>query len=322
MQIMSIAAALRRNKLGAMLIGVQIAITLALVCNCLSIIEQRMQSTRRPTGIDESSVFTLDNQWIGDVEDLPARIKGDLAALRSLPGVIGVAATPSVPLTGRGSNGGVKLRPEQSQPTAYTGIYFVDEQGQAAFGTRLIVGRWFTAGEIRDLRAGDIEMPPVMIVTSTLANSLFPAGDALGHEVYLGQTPTRIIGIVERFETSMAASSWGEQFIENSILLPMQAIDTKLVFVVRTERDRLAATMRAARSKLLEMDRSRIIRDVLPFQETRDRVYHGYRALSVMLAIVSGLLLVVTALGIVGITSYWVTQRRRQIGRASCRERV
>ena len=33
-----------------------------------------------------------------------------------------------------------------------------------------------------------------------------------------------------------------------------------------------------------------------------------------MLAVVSGLMLAVTAFGVVGLTAYWVTQRRQQIG--------
>jgi putative ABC transport system permease protein len=307
-------AALRRNKLGAILISAQIAITLAIICNSLSIVQQRLQRTHRPTGIDEANIFTFVNQWLGDSQELPARIKEDLAALRALPGVLGVAATPSVPLTGRGSNGWVKLRAEQRKPTAYTGLFFVDDHAQAAFGARLMAGRWFTPQEVRDVRATDTQMSATMIVTNDLAHALFPTGDALGKDVYLAETPTRIVGIVDRFQTSMAVSNWGEQFIENSTLLPAQGIGKQLMFVVRTASGRRASVMRAAPNALFSISRNRVIRDVLTFPETRERVYHGDRALSAILGTVSGLLLTMTALGIVGMTSYWVTQRRQQIG--------
>jgi putative ABC transport system permease protein len=48
--------------------------------------------------------------------------------------------------------------------------------------------------------------------------------------------------------------------------------------------------------------------------ETRQRAYRDDRGLAIVLAIVSAVLLIVTAFGIVGITSFWVSQRRRQIG--------
>ena len=79
---------MRRNKVGAILIAVQMAITLAILCNALFIIQQRVASSERPTGIDdEANVVVLDNQWVGNPPDQAARQQGDLAALRSLPGV-------------------------------------------------------------------------------------------------------------------------------------------------------------------------------------------------------------------------------------------
>jgi putative ABC transport system permease protein len=49
-------------------------------------------------------------------------------------------------------------------------------------------------------------------------------------------------------------------------------------------------------------------------EAARDRYYRNDRAMAWLLAGVCLLLLVVTAVGIVGLTSFWVAQRRRQIG--------
>ncbi len=49
-------------------------------------IEQRVHWMDRPTGIDEANIFEMTNTWSSDPPDLKARIAGDLAALRSLPG--------------------------------------------------------------------------------------------------------------------------------------------------------------------------------------------------------------------------------------------
>jgi putative ABC transport system permease protein len=48
--------------------------------------------------------------------------------------------------------------------------------------------------------------------------------------------------------------------------------------------------------------------------DTRVTAYRDDRGLAVILAVVCAALVAVTGFGIVGLTSYWVSQRRRQIG--------
>src|SRR5580692_3754285 len=98
MEIVPIVSALRRNKVGAMLIALQIALTLAIVCNCLSIIQQYRDQMARPSGMDETDLFTVRNSWVGQPDDLKSRIAADLAALRALPGVRDAEATNGFPL--------------------------------------------------------------------------------------------------------------------------------------------------------------------------------------------------------------------------------
>ena len=316
MDIGSIIAALRRNSLGALLIGAQIGLALAIVCNSLSIIEQRLHRTYRPSGLDETNIFTLSNEWVAHPDNLPALTREDSSALRSLPGVIDVVATDSYPLKGRGPSAGVTFTPDQREPVASTAYYMVDEHGLAAFGVRLVAGRGFTSDEIRQLRSTDTYVPSVVIVTRALAQSLFPSGDALGKNIYLlsSKAPSRIVGLVDRCQTPLAATSWGEQFVENSSFLPVQPVQNKLSYVVRTRSGQRDAVMQIAPSKLLQLSHARIIDNLEPFSQTRARAYHGDHALSLILGTLCTLLLAVTALGIVGLTSYWVAQRRSQIG--------
>ena len=65
MEFRPIISAMRRNKVGAILIAVQMAITLAILCNALFIIEQRVASSRRPTGADEANVFVIEQSMGG-----------------------------------------------------------------------------------------------------------------------------------------------------------------------------------------------------------------------------------------------------------------
>jgi len=72
--------------------------------------------------------------------------------------------------------------------------------------------------------------------------------------------------------------------------------------------------MRLVEQRLLDVERNRVVEKVRSFAETRALAYRSYRALSLILGTVCALLLIVTACGIVGLTTYWVNQRRRQIG--------
>ena len=59
MDIKPIYSALMRNKAGLALIVLQVAITLAVVCNSLFIIMERSELVARPSGMDEANTFRL-----------------------------------------------------------------------------------------------------------------------------------------------------------------------------------------------------------------------------------------------------------------------
>src|SRR6266851_1590631 len=107
MEIGPILSAMRRNKVGATLIVVQMAVTLSILCNGLFIIQQRLALSQRPTGTDEANIFAIVNVWVDDPKDLPARLQTDLAMLRSLPGVADAYASNSYPLSNGGAFEGV-----------------------------------------------------------------------------------------------------------------------------------------------------------------------------------------------------------------------
>jgi putative ABC transport system permease protein len=316
MEIVPIVSALRRNKVGAMLIALQIALTLAIVCNCLSIIQQYRDQMARPSGMDETDLFTVRNSWVGQPDDLKSRIAADLAALRALPGVRDAEATNGFPLGGSGWGTGLNTKPAQKMPGASTTEYFVDEHGLAVFGVKLIAGRWFNADEIKDLRMGEDQSAPSIVVTKRLAQVLFPAGNALGQVVYIGSDspPIRIVGIVAQAQSPWAGTSHNESAVENSVFLPERYLANYITYVVRTRPGALATAMGAVRQGLYAVTRRRIILNVSEFRASRQRAYQSEHSMSILLAVLCALLLTVTACGIVGLVLYWVAQRRRQIG--------
>ena len=314
MEILPILRTLRRNKVGAALIALQIAVTLAIISNSLSIILQRVQWMHRPSGIDEANIFALYNSWAEDPPDLKGRIEADLAALRALPGVIDAEAMNNTPLAGAEWHWPLAKHADH-EFTAWSAIYTVDDHGLATFGMNLIAGRWFTASEVGEIRNNEVKFPPAVVITQSIAKALFPGGNALGQTLYFQHTgSSRVVGIVEKMQRPSDGPSYGNPWAEYSVLIPFQLVSNGLMYVVRTKAGQQAAVMRATPAKLLELSRERIIQNLLSFADIRHQAHRSNRATIIMLGALSALLLAITAFGVVGLTTYWVGQRRRHIG--------
>ena len=79
--------------------------------------------------------------------------------------------------------------------------------------------------------------------------------------------------------------------------------------------------MREARDALFKDNPMRVLENqpdigigIMPFSEVRARAYRADIGMAVLMGVICLILLCVTAAGIVGLTSFWVGQRRKQIG--------
>ena len=317
MDLHPILSAMRRNKVGAVLIALQTAVTLAILCNGLFIIQQRLAASRRPTGADEANIFVITNQWVGGSKDLSARLQTDLSALRSLPGVVDAYATNSYPLANGGWTEGVSLKPNQKALETPAALYFGDEHGLKTLGLKLISGRNFTPAEVVDRQVTEMKAPAAVIITRELAQKLFPRGDALGRAIYMDfqKHEVPIVGIVDRLQVPwVSGGNWGSTFNGSSMLEPFRFLAQYTYYVVRVRPGSMASVMTMADKKLFDINRARVIEKVQPMRDARREAYRDDRGLAVIMGVVCAALLAVTAFGIVGLTSYWVAQRRRQIG--------
>src|ERR1700743_2684919 len=127
MELRPIFSAMRRNKVGALVIVIQTAITLAILCNSLFIIQQRLRLSERPSGVVEQDVFTMGNQWVETPADLTARAQADLAALRALPEVVDAFVSNSYPLSTGGWGEGVGLESSGGDWVTTPPLYFCGE---------------------------------------------------------------------------------------------------------------------------------------------------------------------------------------------------
>jgi len=328
MAIHPIISALRRHKAGTVLITLQIALTLAIVCNCLFLISGKLEKISRPSGLNESDLLMVATTHTGINADtavgkakLEASIAGDLSALRRLPDVVDAYETNGLPLSNNTSSLHLRLGPDVRNGPG-SGIFDADAHTLPTLGLSLIAGRNFRDDEVTGHSGLGVINPVVIIVTKHLADQLFPHGDALGKRVYFSSTtvPSTIIGIVDRMQTSHAESVLPDR-VWNSTLVPIQLVDSSRYYVVHSKPGRLAAAMKSVPASLYTQDPQRVIPDgadenagVRSFAQIREQAYQSDRTLAVAMGWISAILLVVTAVGIVGLSSFWVGQRRRQIG--------
>jgi putative ABC transport system permease protein len=313
MEIGPILSSLRRNKVGATLIALQIALTLAVLCNALFIVEQQTALSRAPTGIaDESNTFFISNQWIGATADLAARAQADLTALRALPQVADATLSPGKPLGGRGMGMNVTFYPGQGRGSLAT-VFPVDDHALNALGVQLVAGRNFRPEEVLITHGfkDDYKSWGSMIVTRELARRLDSGRDVLGRTAWVGKITATIIGVVDQLAPGQVAA---DSAAENSILVPLLWADSDIFYIVRAKPGQVAVAMAATRDRLYKISRQRTIVSVQTFADARQDFYRGARGVALLMSGICAILLGVTAFGITGLTSYWVSQRRRQIG--------
>jgi putative ABC transport system permease protein len=321
MEIRPIISALMRSKVALILIGLQIALTLAIVCNALFIINQRIATMARPSGMNETDTFMVSSTGFGESFNTKNAFAEDLALLRHLPGVVDASPINTVPMSDSGWSEGVAMAPGQKVPTTGSAVYFVDEHGIDAYGLKLSAGRNFKPEEITQRERGAVGFPASVIITRALADKIYPNHDALGKQMYLSdgsQPPQTIIGIIDRLQVPWPngySFNGDRSAVDFSTLVPqMAAYGNSTAYLVRTEPGRRDELMKTVESKLIDSNHNRIVRSLKSIEAIRAECYINDRAMMIILGTVIFCLLSITALGIVGMASFWVTQRTKQIG--------
>jgi len=316
MDIGPIWRAMLRNKAGFVLIALQIAVTLTIIVNAFGIIQERSGRVARDSGIDEANTFAFASVLFTDYEREQRKtlIDEDLDLIRNIPGVINAVASNSFPLRQGGWSMGVALEPGNQGPESVgTAIYFVDEHGAETFDVDIIDGKNFTPGQVSWSIENDNTWPAYGIITEALGKEMWPdeTGSYVGKTMFINDTdPVNIVGVVDTLQAPW--ESWTG--VERSMLVPQRRPSEFVRYIVRAEpgmRDRLMPEIEAM---LAASNKDRIIRDMTTMDEVRKLAYVGDAALIKILSFVVLLLTIITSLGIVGLASFNVSRRTRQIG--------
>jgi putative ABC transport system permease protein len=314
MQFRPIFAALRKHRLATVLIALEIALACAVLCNACFMIANRLSAMRIDSGVDEAALATLQLTGYGPTQaaDVDARV---LAALRAVPGMQSATLLNSIPFGSRRGTAGIHT---DAAGEHFGGVieFYVGAPGSLeALGAKVVAGRGPQADDFNAFKGFMPDEGRVQI-TQALAEHLWPGANPLGKEFWMLKSHYRVVGVLKNLARP-DPPGWTPDMRQWSVFLPAQPgpyltgsylLRADPADLPRVMRDALAAVAKAVPEVVIDREHSRTL------LELRHETFKNDRAMAGMLVGVIAALLLVTALGIVGLASFWVAQRRKQIG--------